>query len=219
MQRDFLSSLDSANEPPVARYCSHCGASAENKFCSRCGQPLAASPAAPGGDWRQLICFEEVVRAPEARARIQAGAARSRKRLSGEEFLAMAGSVMSIGVPLDKLAGVVQPLYASWGVKTGKEQRQRVHAPPGETLVRVLCSLAERGQELRQVQQADDACTLVATFPSDLLALEGRLLVTVERAAEGSHVVAATKIEGQAFDWGKSRRGLERLFTDLQRAA
>ncbi|TWT77239.1 hypothetical protein Pla123a_18940 [Posidoniimonas polymericola] len=217
MDRDPLSF---ANQTPAQKFCSHCGQPAENKFCASCGQPLAGpAPAPADASWRQEIKFDRIASVPEVRARIQASSARSSKRMSGEEFLSVAATVMSIPVPLDKLAGLVQPMYARWGVKTGKEQQQAVAIPPGEVIVRVLCSLAERGQELEAVEQGDDACTLVATFPSDIWALAGKLLITVSAANGGSLVTAATKIEGQYFDWGKSRRGLERLFDDVRRAA
>lgn len=217
MDRDLLSF---SQQPPAPKFCSHCGQPAENKYCASCGQPLSvAAPPVVDSNWRQDIQFDRIAAVPEVRARVQASAARSSKRMSGEEFLSVAGTVMAIPVPLDKLAGFVQPMYARWGVKTGKEQQRLVPFPPGETLVRVLSSLAERGQDLEHVEQADHACTLIATFPSDIWALAGKLLVTVAAAEGGSLVTAATKIEGQAFDWGKSRRGLDRLFDDVRRAA
>ncbi len=58
-----------------------------------------------------------------------------------------------------------------------------------------------------------------AKLPSDLWALEGQVVVTVERAGPGTRVEAATKIPGQLYDWGKSTRCLAKLFADLHAPA
>jgi hypothetical protein len=111
---------------------------------------------------------------------------------------------------------IAQPIYASLGVATGKEQTQVIDSPVGRVLVRVLCSLARRGQTLRGVRQATDGCFFEAVLPSDIRSFEGDVLVTVRRREWKTEVTAATRIKGQLFDWGKSRRSLEEFFADLQ---
>jgi hypothetical protein len=133
--------------------------------------------------------------------------------------LALADKLVPLGVSLEGLAGVAQPLYAKLGVKTGKQRAQHVPAPVGQVLVRALCSLARHGQTLRGVTQAADGCLLEATLPSDVFALEGDLMVSVRRAGSQAEVSGATRIPGQLFDWGKSHRCLDELFSDLEREA
>jgi len=49
--------------------------------------------------------------------------------------------------------------------------------------------------------------------------LEGDLLVSVRRNGSQAEVTGATRINGQFYDWGKSNRCLDQLFTDLSREA
>ncbi|QDV77311.1 hypothetical protein [Botrimarina mediterranea] len=104
-------------------------------------------------------------------------------------------------------------------MKTGKERSDTVATPVGEAIVRVLCSLARRGQEVLGVEQHDDGCTITATLPSDVWALGGKMIVAVRRDARGARIDAATLIEGQWIDWGKSKRRLELLLSDVRAAA
>jgi hypothetical protein len=139
--------------------------------------------------------------------------------MTGEQFLALADKLVPLGVPLEGLVAVAQPLYARLGIKTGKERADQVPAPVGQVIVRALCSLARHGQTLRGVTQAADGCLLEATLPSDLFSLEGTLLVSVRRSGSQTAVSGATQIGGQLFDWGKSNRCLDQLFMDLAREA
>ena len=195
-------------------YCSHCGSAASGNFCSDCGSALVS--AADVANWEQEIRYDRLVRLPHIRAAIDEQARRSPKRLSGEQFLALSEGLLPGGAPLQLLASILQPLYASWGIGTGKQRQQAIAAPPGRVLLRLLCSLARNGQTLRQVRQASDGCAIEAALPSDMWALESDLLVAVRANANYTEVQAATKIKGQLFDWGKSSRCLERLLADLQ---
>lgn len=222
-------------------YCSECGQQVSGKFCSHCGHRLAAAaapqpladvrildesqlrtpdvvPESPV-DWDHEVRYESLLSVPAFRETINRHAGMARKTLSGEDFLKLCDKVMPMGVPLDKVASLVQPLYARLGIVTGKQRVGHVPAPVGRVMLRMLCSLARRGQSLRIVKQADDGCCFEAMLPSDLFALEGDLLVGVRRLDAFTEVTAATKIPGQFFDWGKSNRCLDSLFEDLQRDA
>jgi hypothetical protein len=82
-----------------------------------------------------------------------------------------------------------------------------------------LCSLARHGQTLRGVTQAHDGLLLEASLPSDLFSLDGNLLVSVQRDGTQAEVCGSTHIGGQLYDWGKSNRCLDTLFSDLTREA
>ena len=203
-----------------SRYCSQCGRRAQGNFCSGCGCSLHASAddLAAVADWRREVRYDVIASVAEVKQRVGQATAQAKMSLSGEQFLSLAES-LTPGVPLEKLAGIVQPLYASWGVKTGKERSDTVAAPVGEAIVRVLCSLARRGQEILSVEQHDDGCTIAATLPSDMWALGGKMIVAVRRDPRGARIDASTRIEGQLFDWGKSRKRLELLLGDVRAAA
>lgn len=206
-------------------YCSHCGAEAAGNFCASCGQALSASVAVnqqPNepipADWSEIFDCDRLLRIPQVRDLIAAHAARSAAKMSAEQFLGVCDKLLSpltAGVPLSPLAKVGQSMYANMGIKTGKARQGFLPTPIGHVIVRTLCSFAERGQQLISAKPAADGCLLEATLPSDLWSFEGKLLATISRQNQGTHVEAVTDIRGQLFDWGKSTRCLETLFSDL----
>jgi len=210
-------------------YCSQCGAKAAGKFCSDCGAPLLSVVREPEpdvdteGDWSHVVDYQALLRVPQVRQRVARAAAQAKKRMSGEEILDMYGAALGklggVSLPMGKLAPYVQAMWAKLGVKTGKSRSQWLAVPPGNFIVELLCWLARGGHELRSVDQLADGCVLRAALPSDLFALEGDLIVAVRRQAAGVWVEAATDIPGQYFDWGKSTRCLERMFSELASAS
>jgi len=206
-------------------FCSSCGKEANGNFCCHCGQPLEKTEEilevlpVVAVDWSQETRYETLIHIPEIRDLLAQSASNARKGITGEQFLALYDKVFSPPVSAKKVAEIVSPLYASWGIETGKRQAGHLPAPPGRVLVAVLCSLAQHGREIKKVHQCSDGCILHAALPSDLFSLEGELIVTVRRQGHGTHVEAATRIPGQLFDWGKSQRCLHKLFQELGAAA
>jgi hypothetical protein len=212
-------------------FCSECGAKAAGKFCSACGARLVAGAEPPPAsielpvDWSHLVDYQTLLQIPEVRERIARAAAQSRKSMTGEQWLDLYGKALGklsglpISLPMSGIARFAQSTYAKLGVKTGKSRTQFIAAPPGTVLVSLLCALARDGRTLRTVEQLADGCLLVASLPSDLLALEGDLVVGVTRALGGCEVEARTDIPGQMFDWGKSTRCLDALLAELSGAA
>ncbi len=204
-------------------FCSECGVQTAGKFCSSCGQRLLAAVETNvlATDWSDLIDYEALLAIPTVRDRIARSAAQSRKSLSGEDFLDMCGNAfgklagLPIAIPMSSVAHFAQATYAKLGVKTGKSRDQWIAQPPGSMLVSILCSLARTGRTLRGAHQLAEGCLLVAALPSDLFALEGDLIITVVRSRGGTLITAKTEIPGQLFDWGKSTRCLDALFTEL----
>lgn len=200
-------------------FCSNCGAEASGNFCSKCGSSLRDTTIplpAVVQDWSEEVRYEHLIRIPEVRALIDKHVSMARKSLSGEEFLALADKVLPLGVSLEKLGGAVQPIYAQLGMKTGKEHSEVLPTSPGTVIVSALCSLARNSQVLQQVQQLEDGCLLEAILPSDIWSWQGILYVSVRKVETGTRVDGATSIKGQWFDWGKSKRCLEMLFSDIR---
>ncbi len=227
-------------------FCSECGQKASGKFCSHCGHrlpastpndavpvvrildesnlnkpesPVVADLIEPVADWDHEVRYETLLSVPSVRDTINRHASMARKSMTGEDFLKLCDKVMPIGVPMEKIASLIQPLYARLGISTGKQRVGHVRAPAGRVILRMLCSLARRGQSLRVVKQADDGCSFEAMLPSDIFALEGDLIVGVRKLNDVTEVTAATKIPGQFFDLGKSNRALDALFIDLHQDA
>ena len=212
-------------------FCSECGTKATGKFCSKCGTRLQQSDApvpdtiALPTDWSDIVDYETLLSIPAVRDRIARSAAQSKKSLTGEDFLDMYGNALGklaglpVAIPMSKVAHLAQATYAKLGVKTGKSRDQFIAKPAGAVLVSILCTLARTGRTLRGAHQLEEGCVLVAALPSDLFALEGDLIITVTRSANGTQVAAKTEIPGQLFDWGKSTRCLEALFVELVSSA
>ncbi len=224
-------------------YCSECGKPVTGKFCSNCGTALATSatavsvaavapapavpfgsvpaphlslPAATNVDWENEWRYDELIKVPEVRRIIERHTAMARTGISAEQFNKFADKIMKNPLPSDKLAAFAQPIFGSFGIRTGKERNTTIEAPIGRVMLRVLCSLARHGQSLRGVQQGPDGCVFTAVLPSDPMALEGDVIVTVCRRDKRTEVTAATKITGQLYDWGKCRRCLDAFFEDMQ---
>jgi len=203
-------------------FCSHCGIKASGNFCYQCGSPLGAIQEASAEDlvpavlsWEDDADYERVAQHPAVRTAIASSAAQARPGLSAEALMEIADKVVPIGVSYSAVASVAQPMWASLGVRTGKERSAVLAVPIGQAMARVLCSLAKHQQSVQRVEQADDGCQILAELPSTIWAMKGELSVTLVRQEDGCLVTAATSIPGQAFDWGLSTRCLEALFAEI----
>lgn len=218
-------------------YCSECGVRADGKFCFQCGSPLyvaesnqsdgaaerlsvvvdqrqKAEPPA-NGDWENSCEYERILAVPAVRATIARHAASAPMGFSAEAFLGVCDKLVGSPIPMESLAGFVQPLYASLGVKTGKSQHLRLETPIGRVMARALCSLAMHGQTFQKVLQQPEGGTIIADLPSSVCAMKGEIRIVLRREGAGTAVETATNIPGQMFDWGKSQRCLDRLAEDL----
>ena len=207
-------------------FCSECGKPAYGKFCGHCGTPLSAPVASQSTcvaveptvviDWQREVSYEVLMQSPEVRAAIDAHARLAKKRMTAEQFLALADKLIPQPVSMEGVAAVAQPLWARLGVRTRKHFTCDLDIPVAGVIVRALCSLARHGQPLRGVAQGEQGCTIEAELPSDLFSMGGSLHVSIYRSAARTRVEASTSIEGQLTDWGKSQRCLEKLLGDLR---
>ena len=200
-------------------FCSNCGSSAAGKFCSTCGHALQATPDGPSTtipiDWSGEIHYARLITIPEVRDRVAAAGRLYSKRMSGEELLDTFDKLVPIGVSMKQLVTIAQPIYSRLGMNTTKSSSKRLNMPPGRVLVGVLCAMAKGGCEFQEIEQYEDGCTLRATIPSSIYSFAGELRVTVRKESTATFIEANTKIPGQKFDWGKSRRLLDNLFENI----
>jgi len=204
------------------KYCSNCGAKVSGNFCSECGASLKSSDnsgitSKQYSNWDKTTSYEELLSIQSVRDLIAHHATLSKRSMSGEEFLKSCdiAFVPLTGVSLSMIGSIVQPIYAKLGMKTGKTRSASFNKPPGKILVALLYSLARNGRKVCRVQQGQDGCVIEAIIPSDLWSWEGNLVVSVQSKGDDTYVEAATVIKGQLYDWGKSNRCLEELFSDL----
>jgi len=156
-----------------------------------------------------------VVGVPQVRTAIAQRMERARPGLSAEKFLAIADKVIPGEISYAGLAQVVMPMYASWGIRTGKEQAELILSPIGTTLARALCSFASQGQAMTAVKQAESGCVLTLELPSNIYGFQGEMKLALTSDGQSTEATATTNQPGQLIDWGKSTRCLEQLFKDL----
>lgn len=207
-------------------FCSHCGVQASGNFCYQCGSRLSAGeqlvvaeedalvPAEL--DWRVDPIFENVVSVQEVRAVIASSAKQAIPEFSAEQLFDVAEKVIPIGVSYSGLAAIAQPMWASLGVRTGKDVSQLLPLPIGLAMVRAMCSLARHKQKVEEVEQHDDGCTITAELPSSIWAMKGELKVRLAQQGEATQLTAAINIPGQAFDWGRSQSCLQQLLSEMR---
>ncbi|WDI43558.1 hypothetical protein [Bremerella sp. P1] len=204
-------------------YCSNCGVKAGGNFCFQCGCRLQqADEVASEGlvptiqSWDEDANYERIAQHPEVRTAIASHAAQARPCLSAEAILEIADKVVPIGISYSAVASIAQPMWASLGVRTGKQRSAVLDLPIGRAMARVLCSLAKNQQPVQRVEQEADGCTIQAELPSSIWAMKGVLTVKLTRQDDGCVVTVATDIPGQAFDWGMSQRCLDTMLQEIQ---
>lgn len=204
-------------------FCSHCGVKASGNFCFQCGSSLRQAEEVVSEElipaflvWEDDADYQRIARHPDVRTAIASMTAQARPGLSAEAFMEIADKVVPIGVSYSTATSIAQPLWASLGVRTGRERSAVLAVPIGRAIARVLCSLAKNQQPVQQVEQGTDACTLQAELPASVWALKGTLTVKIAREEGGCIVSAATEIPGQGFDWGMSQRCLDTLLLEIQ---
>jgi hypothetical protein len=207
----------------LAMFCSECGKAATGKFCCHCGASLASGIPAVNIveaviviDWERETSYETLMRDAEVRQAIDAHARLAKKRMSADQFLALADKLIPQPVSMEGIAAIAKPIAMKLGLRTGKSLTAEIEAPVARVIVRALCSLARQGQSLRDVHQNNDGVAIEAELPSDMFATAGSLHVDLRRHGPRTRVEASTNIDGQWIDWGKSNRALEQLFGDLR---
>ncbi len=222
---------------PLDRFCGRCGhpvarpdgepsaldggtTSAGGRAPREEHRDVGAHPS-PGAheDWRTTENYRVVLGHPEVKSLIADAARNSKAGMTAETFLDLASPLLSAAgasPQATKLIAEMAPgFYAKFGIKTGKQVVNGYKTPFGRVLAAILCSLASRGQRLVAIEEASDGCAVQADIPSSLTTWKGKLTATLERRPEGTLVSSAAVFEGQASDWGRSKRILDDLHQDI----
>ena len=100
------------------------------------------------------------------------------------------------------------------GLKSGKSEVREYAAPYSTVVLAMALGIQRTGYPMRAAYDTPDGSVIECTLPPDLMSLAGEIDVEiVERAAGRVAVTATCEIKGQMFDWGKSKRALDGLFT------
>ncbi|KAK2685897.1 hypothetical protein QWA68_015020 [Fusarium oxysporum] len=206
-------------------FCSECGEEADGRFCWNCGSKLregasvnrtmsstttsSATVTLPTKLWHQEINYDTLIKLPEVKDKLAMQTVKGRK-ISAEEFVEFFPKSMQIG------AGLGQAFGSMLGFKTGKSHTDTLIRPCGVVLVAALCYLTRSRFSISTVRQGVNAVAVTSDIPSDLWSWKGELEIIVTKDGGNTKVHAATNIPGQKYDWGKSKRILEKLFTALR---
>lgn len=195
--------------------CINCGTTGDGNYCGNCGNALNL----PTHTWFQEVNYKKLIAHTLVQDQISQHQARAVKAMSAESFLGLAFKLMPVDLSSGFITKGVVPLSIKLGIKTGKSDSQTFDLEPGQTIAAVLCSFAQRSFPVREVKQYGNGCQLEAKIPSNMFSWEGVLFVSIGKVDEGILVEAVTKIGGQIYDWGRSKRILRNLFADISEIA
>lgn len=203
-------------------YCPNCGEKEGGNYCSKCGEALSGgrSHDLNETDWRFETNYSTLLRIAEVRDLISLSAKKNSKNMLIDEWFDLFGGPLKPltgGVPIGKLAAISLPIANRLGISIEKKRSAEISFPVGKSIVSLLCLFAELALKVVRVEQAEDGCIIEATVPSDLWSWEGVILIVVQRREKGTSVDATISIKGQMFDFGKSERLLDKLFSHIAR--
>ena len=203
--------------------CTQCGHSFSDtdKFCAQCGAARYAQTDA-SVDWRASMRPAEIMGHPEVRARIEKVTGANPQGMTAEKFYELARPVMMVtgagpAPPMKLIRDVALPIYAKFGVKTQSEISQGFRNGFAETLAAVLCSLASRSQPVEDLAEATNGCVITSKMASSIWSWEGKMVIALETQPEGTLLKASITVPGQTSDWGRTKRALQDLISDVTR--
>jgi hypothetical protein len=175
-------------------------------------------------DWSDEYRYDVLMANPDVKRRIQEAGAGAHAPMSGEDFMVLfavrASHNSREARALIRGSERGHQLGLRLNFRVVRTQRGDRPWPVGEAIVAVLCSMAHNSQKIQSVQQRDDGCEIATENPSDYRSTTGVLQVAISRKPTGGSVISATaKSLGQLIDYGKARKTLMRLFSDINRFA
>jgi len=178
------------------------------RFCSNCGNAVAADKIKDYTSYHLLLADDR------CKQIIASEAAKAQSGVSAGEFLSLVEKIVPI--PLELMGNIGSKVIARLGIKTGKAQKAISPHAFAYVLLGALCSLARNSLGIQSVMEAANACTIEAKIPSGIWSWEGKIRVAVLSQQGNTEIYAETEIPGQMYDWGKSKRTINKLLTDIQ---
>ena len=133
--------------------------------------------------------------------------------MTGDDLLAVFDAISPIGFSLGKFTHAILPIDDKRGIKTGHQSQGIFDSPPGRVILAVLCTLAGESLAIASVHQDPDTCSLSADIPSGLITNRGELHILIAVHELYVSMSLAATISGQWYDWGKSKRLADEIFS------
>ena len=200
-------------------YCHNCGFETENESCPKCGTSIVKSDSKIITSWRKETDLKKVAKHPDVLDQIHEFSKLSNERINSQYLLDKFDLVFGTftGASTNLIIEIATPIYAKLGVKTGKKSELTLDIPINEVFVKLLCAIsANKKLEFNEFHQAIDGLLIICKVKPDLLSYKGDLLITLK---EKNHEVIAEfnlVIKGQLYDFGKSKRIIAKILTDLK---
>jgi hypothetical protein len=168
---------------------------------------------------RDWVTYRQVADDPRCQEILKWAAADATTQMSGEQFLDSVAKAVKVPLPAGAMGAAFGRAYGAIGIKTGKSASRRVAQPFGYVLLATLCYLAANSMPVADIADGERHCLIQAVLPSSMWSWKGRFLIAVRGDDGGTDVEGATRIQGQLFDWGRSRRALQGLFDTVEERA
>jgi hypothetical protein len=192
--------------------CLNCGSEANGRFCSSCGAKLVSHEDVVA----DYTSYKQVMADPKCQEMIASHAAKAKGEcLSAAEFLNIAQTIMPVSIPLETVGKVGSKLGAALGIKTTQARQMHLPYSFGYVLLGTICTLARHSMKIQSVSETPQSCTVEAVLPSSMWAWQGTIRLAVVSDETGTKLIAETKVPGQLYDWGKSKRTIETLLSEI----
>jgi len=193
--------------------CSNCGREVTGRFCSECGAQLVSQESIA-----DFTSYRQIMADPKCQEIITSCANQAKGEfLSASEFLNIAQSVMPVSIPMEALGKVGSKLGTALGIKTTKARQMHLPHNFGYVLLGIICALAKHCIKIQSVSETQQSCTVEAVLPSSMWAWQGTIRLAIVSEDTGAKIIAETEVPGQLYDWGKSKRTIESLLSEISR--
>jgi len=122
---------------------------------------------------------------------------------------------MPVSIPMEALGKVSSKLGVAIGIKTTKARQMHLPHNFGHVLLGTICSLAKHCMKIQSVSETQQSCMIEAVLPSSMWAWQGTIRLAVVAEDTGTGLIAETEVPGQLYDWGKSKRTIEKLLSEI----
>jgi len=200
-------------------FCHNCGSKTDSIFCPGCDTKMVEPDSKIIKSWRKESDFKKVAKHPDVLEFISNHSKFSNKKISSDYLLEKFELIFGTftGESTNFIMEIAVPIYRKLGVKTGKKDKSIFDEPINEVFVKVLCSIsANKKLEFEEFYQAKDGLLVSSKIKSDLLSYKGNLMIELQQSDNGVIAKINAIVKGQLYDFGKSKRIVSRVLTDLK---
>ncbi|MFC0877858.1 hypothetical protein ACE01N_14765 [Saccharicrinis sp. FJH2] len=169
--------------------------------------------------WRKENDFEKVAKHPDVLELISNHAGFSNSKINSgyliDKFDLVFGTFT--GISPNFIMEIALPIYRKLGLRTGKKDKIIFDESVNDVFVKVLCAVsANKKLEFKEFHQAQDGLLIISKIKSDFLSSEGNLTIELQQTDNGVIVNINAMVKGQLYDYGKCKRIVSKVLTDLK---